>query len=119
MFSLLSKRWRSEAFAWGLLAPSLLFLAVFTFYPIGITVVQSFFTKNLAVREPVFAGWDNYSQLFSDSLFHKVMINNFWYMLGTVPGALALGLIFALFANRALKFRGFVRVSFFIPMSFR
>lgn len=77
------------------------------------------FTKNLAVREPVFAGWDNYSQLFSDSLFHKVMINNFWYMLGTVPGALALGLIFALFANRALKFRGFVRVSFFIPMSFR
>ncbi|AIQ37173.1 sugar ABC transporter permease [Paenibacillus sp. FSL H7-0716] len=115
MFSLLSKRWRSEAFAWGLLAPSLLFLAVFTFYPIGITVVQSFFTKNLAVREPVFAGWDNYSQLFSDSLFHKVMINNFWYMLGTVPGALALGLIFALFANRALKFRGFVRVSFFYP----
>lgn len=115
MVGLMRKRWRTEAFAWGLLAPSLLFLAVFTFYPIGITVVQSFYTKNLAVREPVFAGWNNYSQLFSDSLFHKVLINNFWYMLGTVPGALLLGLIFALFANRALQFRGFVRVSFFYP----
>lgn len=36
-------------------------------------------------------------------------------MIGTVPTSIGIGLIFAIFANKALKFRGFVRTSFFYP----
>ncbi|MEK3724703.1 carbohydrate ABC transporter permease [Paenibacillus sp. FSL H8-0034] len=115
MFSSIKKKWKSEIFAWSLLFPSLLLLTVFTFYPIGITIVQSFYEKNLAVIEPSFTAFANYKHLFADDIFHKVMINNFWYMIGTVPTSIGIGLIFAIFANKALKFRGFVRTSFFYP----
>lgn len=66
-----AKFWRDNSFAWLLLLPSLVFLILFTFYPIGKTVILSLQQSDLAAREPIFIGLDNYKSLIGDSIFGK------------------------------------------------
>ncbi|GAA3400000.1 carbohydrate ABC transporter permease [Paenibacillus hodogayensis] len=108
-------RWKSGLFAWLLLLPSLIFLFLFTFYPIFKTVRLSFYQADLASPEPFFIGLDNYRALLADEVFAKVMINNLLFALGTVPTSLALALLMAVFANKALRGTGFMRTAFFYP----
>jgi sn-glycerol 3-phosphate transport system permease protein len=107
--------WRTNAFAWLLLLPSLLFLLLFTFYPIAKTIRLSFYQSDLATPAPLFAGLDNYVRLLGDEVFAKVMANNALFALGTVPTSIALGLVMALFANKAIRGTGFMRTAFFYP----
>ncbi|ASA26171.1 ABC transporter permease [Paenibacillus donghaensis] len=106
---------RRNGFAWLLLLPSLLFLLLFTFYPILLTLRLSLFQADLSAPEPVFTGLDNYRTMFQDEVFHKVMSNNVLFALGTVPLGIALALLMAVFANKALHGRGFMRSAFFYP----
>lgn len=106
---------RRNGFAWLLLLPSLLFLLLFTFYPIILTLRLSLFQADLATPEPVFTGLDNFRTLFQDEVFRKVMSNNALFALGTVPLGIALALLMAVFANKALYGRGFMRSAFFYP----
>lgn len=107
--------WKNNIFAWLLLAPSLLFLFLFTFYPMLKTVWLSLHQADLATPVPAYIGLDNYQHLAKDALFWKVMRNNLWFALGTVPTSLALGLFMATLANKAIRGTAFVRVSFFYP----
>ncbi len=106
---------RSNLFAWLLLAPALLFLTLFTFYPIVKTFITSFQQADLATPVPYFNGGGNYLDMTGDPVFWKVMRNTGWFSLGTVPVSIALGLIMAIFANKALKLKGWVRTAFFYP----
>lgn len=106
---------RRNGFAWLLLLPSLLFLLLFTFYPIALTLRLSLFQADLSTPEPVFAGLANYRTMFQDEVFRKVMVNNALFALGTVPLGIALALLMAVFANKALHGRGFMRSAFFYP----
>lgn len=108
-------RWRNNGFAWLLLLPSLAFLALFTFYPIFLTLRLSLYQADLAVPEPVFAGWDNFRRLAEDEVFWKVMGNNTLFAVGTVPAGIALALLMAVFANKALRGKGLMRTAFFYP----
>lgn len=109
------RRLRSNLFAWLLLAPALVFLFLFTFYPVFKTIRLSLHQADLATPVPVYNGLDNYSALMADSIFHKVMANNLWFALGTVPLSMALALGMALAANRAIRGKGFLRTAFFYP----
>ncbi|TYA14536.1 sugar ABC transporter permease [Paenibacillus faecis] len=108
-------RWRNNAFAWILLLPSLVILALFTFYPIFLTLRLSLFQADLAAPEPLFVGWDNFRRLAEDEVFKKVMGNNAIFALGTVPTGIALALLMAVFANKMMRGRGFMRTAFFYP----
>lgn len=107
--------WRTTLFAWMLLLPSLVILMLFTFYPIYKTLILSFHHSDLAVRKPIFIGLDNYKALASDSIFWKVMSNNIWFAIGTVPTSIALALFMAVMANKAIRGKGFLRTAFFYP----
>ncbi|MFD0676382.1 MULTISPECIES: carbohydrate ABC transporter permease [unclassified Paenibacillus] len=107
--------WKTNVFAWLLLLPSLIFLFLFTFYPIAKTIRLSLYQADLATQVPLFIGLDNYSNLMDDAIFWKVMYNNFWFALGTVPTSIALAILMAIFANKALRGTGMVRTAFFYP----
>ncbi|EMT52569.1 ABC transporter permease [Brevibacillus borstelensis AK1] len=108
-------KWRINIYAWLLLLPSLIFLVLFTFYPVLQTVILSFYQADLGSPEPFFNGGDNYRIMLEDDVFWKVLTNNLWFALGTVPTSIALGLAMALFANKALRGKGFVRTAYFYP----
>ncbi|MGA3513537.1 hypothetical protein ACE5SQ_18615, partial [Lactiplantibacillus plantarum] len=59
-------KWRINISAWLLLLPSLIFLVLFTFYPVLQTVILSFYQADLGSPEPFFNGGDNYRIMLED-----------------------------------------------------
>ncbi|MGK5509653.1 carbohydrate ABC transporter permease [Brevibacillus formosus] len=111
----LRAKWKVNMYAWLLLLPSLIFLLLFTFYPVIQTFILSFHQADLGSPEPFFNGIDNYKQMVEDEVFWKVLTNNIWFAIGTVPTSVALALGMALFADKALRGKSFIRTAYFYP----
>jgi len=102
-----------------LILPTAAFVALFTAWPVLLSIYQSFFLQRLNIarlREPTFAGLQNFIDLFSDPYFIQVIKNTLVYILGTVPVSILLGFLFALLVNRKVRGVGFLRLAFFHPM---
>lgn len=84
--------------AYGLLAPFLLFFALFVLYPVGMNIYYSFTNYNLTAA-PRFVGLKNYERLFRDAAFLKALSNTALYALASVAGLLAGGLMAAVALN--------------------
>ncbi|MCU6711742.1 sugar ABC transporter permease [Paenibacillus sp. J5C_2022] len=109
------KAWKRNLFAWLLLCPSLIFLLLFTLYPVAGSLKLSLYQADLGTPEPYFIGLDNYVRMAEDEVFWKVMVNNIWFAIGTVPTSILLSLLMALFANKVMRAKGLVRTAFFYP----
>ncbi|CAH0117631.1 Melibiose/raffinose/stachyose import permease protein MelD [Paenibacillus sp. CECT 9249] len=105
--------WKQNGFAYALLLPSLIFLALFTFYPVGKSIYLSFFSSNLNAQN--FVGFDQYVQVFQDNIFWKVIGNNLIVAIGTVPVSIFLAVYMAIWLNNKMKGDSFLRASFFYP----
>ncbi len=106
---------RAHVHGWLLLMPAAILLVAFTHYPTAATLGHSFFSESTAVRPSVFVGLDNYELMLADEVFWKVVGNNFWFALGTIPASIALALLMAVWVNRRLPARGLVRMAYFTP----
>ena len=81
----------NHVYGWLLLLPAAVFLLAFTHYPTVATLVQSLFSEGTAIRPSVFVGLENYQMLAEDDIFWKVLGNNMWYALGTIPTSIEIG----------------------------
>src|SRR6195952_2019676 len=109
-----SHAWWNAVNAWLLLLPATVLLVASTHYPILATIRHSFFIARGSGGE-LFVGLDNYRAMFEDAIFWKALTNNFWFALGTVPTSIALALLMALWVNRNMRGRGFLRLAYFTP----
>jgi sn-glycerol 3-phosphate transport system permease protein len=98
----------------ALLGPSLLFLAVFTYWPSAQVLWQSFNVG--ARREPTSLGIGNYRQIFADPAFRHALWNNLEYAIGTIVPSLALALAFALALSKSTSVNAVLRSIFFLPV---
>ena len=89
--------------------PTLVILAVFTFYPMFASVWHAFEERDGAL------GTENFATMVDDPVFWKVLRNNVIFALGTVPTSIALAILMALWVNGKLKGRGFLRTAYFTP----
>lgn len=101
--------------AWLLLLPALFLLIAFTHWPTLRTFWRSFTWARSDVAPSQFVGLENYAQLLEDPIFWKVLENNFWYALGTVPTSIALAIAMALWVNGKIRYGGLLRLAFFTP----
>ncbi len=102
-----------------LILPTAAFVALFTAWPVLLSIYQSFFRQRMNIarfREPTYIGLDNYIELFTDPYFIQVIKNTLTYVLGTVPISIVLGFLFALLVNRKVRGIGLFRLAFFHPM---
>ena len=106
---------REWIYGWLFLSPALVFLFAFTHVPAVKTVVSSFFSTPRGRRPAEFIGLENYQTLIQDEVFWKVLINNAWFALGTIPISVGLALLMALWVNSRLTGRTLSRVAFFAP----
>ena len=102
-------------YGWLLLLPAAALLALFTHYPAVATLWHSFQSTPKGVRPAVFVGIENYRQLADDPIFWKALTNNLWYAAGTIPLAIALALLMAVWVNGKVAGRGFLRLAYFTP----
>lgn len=101
---------------WALVFPSLLFIGLFTIYPLFKAGATSLFRENLSTITPVFVGLENYRGLLADEVFMKTLGNTIAFSLATVPLGMALALAFALAAQKAIpRLKGFLRLAWFHP----
>ncbi|MFW5635868.1 MAG: carbohydrate ABC transporter permease [Thermodesulfobacteriota bacterium] len=100
---------------WLFLMPAAILLIAFTHYPTVATIIASLFSKATAIRPSRFVGLMNYERMVEDPIFWKVLGNNLWFALGTIPTAIALAIGMALLVNRALPGRAMVRMAYFTP----
>jgi len=107
---------RSDKFPYLLIAPSLLMLSVFIFYPMFRGLLYSF--QDYQRNRPAQRGWiglNNFTALLSDDRFYSSFLLSFQWVFWQVCLQLLMGLIFALILNANFRFRGFVRTICFAP----
>lgn len=101
-----------------LLAPSCLFLAAFTYWPI-IQVTLAALTVRSFRGAPRW-GMENFQALFGDAHFVRAVTNNLLYAVGTVIPSLILALLFALGlrdnARVATALRAMIALPMLIPL---
>ncbi len=100
---------------WLLLLPAMVLLVGFTHYPAIATTWHSFFSTPKGSRPPVFVGLENYQLMAEDPVFWQSLVNNLWFALGTIPLSIALAIVMALWVNRRIAGRGFLRLAYFTP----
>lgn len=96
---------------WFLL-PSLVILAVFTFYPMIMTAIESLFSTNVRGELAQFVGFSNYAEIFSDPLFLKSLVNTFIFVMTAGLGTIALALFLASMVTEKMRGSGFFRTAF-------
>jgi sn-glycerol 3-phosphate transport system permease protein len=104
-----------HVYGWLLLTPAAILLIGFTHYPAAATLLDSLFSTGTVVRPSRFVGLDNYAALVDDPIFWQVLGNNLWFALGTIPTAIALAMVMAIFVNDRLPARALVRMAYFTP----
>jgi sn-glycerol 3-phosphate transport system permease protein len=100
----------------ALLAPTLLFLVVFTYWPLILSVVGSFQRFGRVGTPPRWVGLQNYQDLWRDALFRQVVVNTAMYALVAGPLAVLFGLVAAVAVDGHRRLRLIARTFIFHPV---
>ena len=100
--------------AYILLAPSLIILAVFTFYPMIRGLIVSFYEWSV-LSPPTYVGLQNFREAFSDSYFRIAMFNSIRYLL-IVPVIQVLSILLAVLVNRKIPGINGFRAAYYAPV---
>ena len=95
--------------------PYVVFFAAFVAYPLVFSFVLLFHRWNV-VTPMEWIGLKNFERLFSDPLFFKAIMNTLKFLLIHIPLQMIVALGIAVLLNSRLKFRGFFRAIFFLPV---
>jgi multiple sugar transport system permease protein len=96
-------------------APALVFVLVFTAYPLGRMIWMSLHNWSL-IAEPRFIGLDNYRQAFGDRQFWVSFLFTLEYTLLITPVLIVGGYLLALLTASSSKVRTIARTIIFVPV---
>ena len=105
---------RAPMRAMGLLAPSLVLLAAFTYWPVAQVAWRSMTIQRFGV--PAAPGFGTYARLLADRAFDQAVLNTVLYAAGTVLPSLALALLFALALQDHTRLNAALRTLLVLPM---
>ena len=110
------KKSHAKEYAWGyvMIAPLVIGLSVFYFYPVFKVFFDSFHDVG-AFNKSKWCGLANYQKIFQDPVMWQALGNTVKYVLIIVPCTIIIALILASFLNMGIKGRSFFRVVYFIP----
>ena len=112
---------RHEVFSkiepWLYLSPFLIFIIVFTLYPV-INVFTISFKENYSYLRGTFKAinFENYKYVLTDDKFTSGLRNTALYVLFVVPVSTAIALFFANLLNKKVRGSAIFQTAFFLPM---
>lgn len=102
------------------LAPGLLMMAVFLYYPFISNLTNSVYDMSSVVRMPgvdlTYIGLENYKELFKDPYIRISLWNSIKMMVLTVLFQVGLGLVFAILVNSIKRGQQIFRTIYFFPV---
>ena len=107
----------NKAEPWLYLAPFLIFIIIFTLYPV-INVFAISLKQNYSYLRGTFTAinFENYEYVLSDEKFISALRNTALYVLFVVPLSTAIALFFANLLNKKLTGSAVFQTAFFLPM---
>ena len=112
---------RHETFSkiepWLYLSPFLIFIIIFTLYPV-INVFTISFKENYSYLRGTFKAFnlENYKYVLTDDKFTSGLKNTALYVLFVVPVSTAIALFFANLLNKKVRGSAIFQTAFFLPM---
>ena len=102
--------------AWLFIAPFGIFYLLFLIWPVIYMLITSFFNTSL-VRPGFgsFAGFANYKEMLTQSLFWESMGHTLLFTVETTIPLVILAFVLAVLANRVQRASWFFRLAFFVP----
>jgi multiple sugar transport system permease protein len=107
---------RQTLAAIGFIAPSLVILTVFVFWPIVQSIVLSLHDWQFGTKAQVFVGFENYAKIWKDPRFWNAFWNTLYFTVFFVPLGVVIPLALALALNAAIPFRTTFRAAIFLPV---
>ncbi|MBP8951628.1 MAG: sugar ABC transporter permease [Armatimonadetes bacterium] len=98
-----------------LIAPAVLFFAIYVLYPIVHTCVLSAYSWSTVNPARVYVGLDNYRNLLQDPYFLLSLKNNLLFVVLSIIGQLPVALLLALLIGSATRTHQFLRTLVFGP----
>ncbi|AST96154.1 carbohydrate ABC transporter permease [Shouchella clausii] len=101
---------------WLFVAPMLIGVFMFVLLPIAATFVLSMTDWKFvqSMDQLKWVGFGNFTELMSDRVFLKSLLNNGIFLL-TVPICMAISLLLAVVINKSVYMKGYFKVAFFMP----
>jgi multiple sugar transport system permease protein len=101
----------------AMVSPAVVLLILFFLIPVLLSFGLAFTNARLISPRPTtFTGFDNFSALFSDSLFWRSLRNTLYFAVVVVPVQAGLALGLALLINTKVRGTNFFRTIYFIPV---
>lgn len=101
---------------YGFVLPSLIIIVTFTFVPILYGFLLSFTRWDMMSPDRKFVGLQNYADLLTSvELWHSLFVT-IYYLVGTIPLTMALGLLLALALHQRFRGVAFFRLIFYSPV---
>lgn len=98
------------------IAPFFILFAIFMVYPLISSLVMGFYEMR-GFQSRIFVGLGNFTDLFSDPIFWKSLLNTTYFALGTLLLQLPIALFLAILLNaKFVKGKNFLRLAFFTPV---
>ncbi|HEU5317037.1 MAG TPA: sugar ABC transporter permease [Chloroflexota bacterium] len=105
--------WRQTGIAYLYLAPALVLLTLFHFFPAIFGFYISLFRWGLIQER--FVGLENYQRVLVDEAFWSSLGTTVWYVILVIPAEMAIGLVIAYLLFQPIRGRGAYRTAYFLP----
>ncbi|MDC3423141.1 sugar ABC transporter permease [Aquibacillus sp. 3ASR75-11] len=109
------ERFRKNAIVYIFLFPILIHFAIFQVFPFLFSFVLTFMDWRV-IGNSEWVGLKHWVNFFNDKLAWKALWNTFMFSVYYIVPTMALGLILALIINSGVKFAGFFKGIFFLPV---
>jgi multiple sugar transport system permease protein len=109
-------RSRRDQVKWLFLLPAVVWIIAFTLFPLLYAIRTSFYAFKFGGKSQTFVGLGNFVRLFHDKVLHTDLLTTFLFVVSCVAVEMLLGVALALFFNREMRGRGFLRTLATLPL---
>lgn len=111
----LSEKTLTQLSGWLLALPAVLLMLMWVYFPAVYAFWISLYKDFNYLGTAKFIGFENYLIAFRDPLFLRALVNTGWYVVGTVPISIFLGVFVAILLNERIRGLSFYRLIYFLP----
>jgi multiple sugar transport system permease protein len=106
---------RKKIIPYLLVSPYIIHFFVFIAFPVVFSVVLTFHNWNI-ISPMEYIGLGNFVRLFNDQFFFRSIWNTLVFLIIHIPLQIVAALAIAQVLNQKIKFRGFFRAAYFLPV---
>ena len=106
---------RKKIIPYLLVSPYIIHFFVFIAFPVVFSIVLTFHNWNI-ISPMEYIGFGNFVRLFNDQFFFRSIWNTLVFLIIHIPLQIVAALAIAQVLNQKIKFRGFFRAAYFLPV---